>query len=119
MIAAFPRRSSLVRACALAVLVLLLEWSRAIVARQPGLALAALLLGGAALIATALPFSAERLGLGTSKLALRVLGGIALGAALLLPAAVRAGAVPLIPAMYVAVWSESPMRMVLSSAAAP
>ena len=98
MIAAFPRRSSLVRACALAVLVLLLEWSRAIVARQPGLALAALLLGGAALIATALPFSAERLGLGTSMLALRVLGGIALGSVLLLPAAVRAGAVPLIPA---------------------
>ena len=53
---------------------------------------------GWAMIATALPFSAERLGLGTSKLALRVLGGIALGAALLLPAAVRAGAVPLIPA---------------------
>jgi len=98
LIAAFPRRSALLRACALAALLLMLEWSRAVVAQQPRLAVAALLLGGAALIATAFPFSAERLGLGTSRVWLRLLGGIALGAALLLPAAVRPNAVPLIPA---------------------
>jgi membrane protease YdiL (CAAX protease family) len=83
---------------ALGTLVVGLEWSRAIVGQQPGLTLAALLIGGAALIATAFPFSGERLGLGTSKLGLRLLGGIALGAVLLLPAAVRPNAVPLIPA---------------------
>jgi membrane protease YdiL (CAAX protease family) len=98
LIAAVARGSALLRACALAAVVLLIEWSRAIVAEQPGLALAALLLGGAALIATAFPFSAERLGLGTSRLGLRMLGGVALGAVLLLPAAVRPNAVPLIPA---------------------
>jgi membrane protease YdiL (CAAX protease family) len=98
LIAAIPRRSAAVRACALAALVLLLEWSRALAAQQPGLALASLLLGGVALCAVAFPFSAERLGLGRSKLGLRLLGGCALGAVLLLPAAARSHAVPLIPA---------------------
>jgi membrane protease YdiL (CAAX protease family) len=98
LIAAFPRGSALVRACGLAALVLLLEWARAIVAQQPHLAAAALVAGGAALAAVALTLPAGRLGLGTSKFGLRLLGGVALGAVLLLPAAVRPGAVPLIPA---------------------
>ena len=97
MIAALPRTPALVRVCALAALVLLLEWSRAIVAQQPHLAAIALIAGGAALAAVAFAFPAARLGLGTSRLGLRVLGGVALGAVLLLPAAVRPGAVPLIP----------------------
>ena len=79
------------------MLVLALEWTRAAAAQQPGLEVASLIVGGAALAATALLFPAERLGLGTSSLGLRLLGGVALGAVLLLPAAVRPAAVPLIP----------------------
>ena len=122
MIAALPRRSAAVRVVALGTLVVGLEWSRAIVGQQPGLTLAALLIGGAALIATAFPFSGERLGLGTSKLGLRLLGGIALGAVLLLPAAVRPNAVPLIPAglaaaaVVVSIGEELAFRGVLYAA---
>ena len=77
--------------------VLMAEWSRAMIAQQPGLAVAALVLGGVSLVLPAVFFSADDLGLGTSKLAFRILGGFALGAVLLLPAAVRSGA-PLLPA---------------------
>lgn len=85
------------RAAVLCALVLALEWSRVLVAARPGLTAAALVIGGLALCAVALGWPAERLGLGTSKLGLRLLGGVALGAVLLLPAAVRPGA-PLLPA---------------------
>jgi membrane protease YdiL (CAAX protease family) len=40
----------------------------------------------------------QELGLGKSRIALRILGGLALGAVLLLPSAVRASAAPLLPA---------------------
>jgi membrane protease YdiL (CAAX protease family) len=76
---------------------LLVEWSRALVARQPGLTITALVLGGAGLAAAGAGWSPERLALGTSRFGLRLLGGFALGAVLLLPAAVRSGA-PLLPA---------------------
>ena len=66
--------------------------------RTPGLALPALALGGAALVVVAWVWPAERVGLGTSRLGLRVLGGLALGVVLLLPAAVRPGAAPILPA---------------------
>ena len=66
--------------------------------RTPELVLPALVLGGAALMLVAWGWPAPRLGLGTSQLGLRVLGGFALGAVLLLPAAVRPGAAPLLPA---------------------
>jgi membrane protease YdiL (CAAX protease family) len=78
--------------------VLLVEWARALVSTAPYVAIPALLLGGVALAAAALGWPADRLGLGTSKLALRVIGGLALGAVLLLPAAARAGAAPMLPA---------------------
>src|SRR5437868_2619149 len=78
--------------------VLRVEWSRALVARQPGLTAAALVLGGCALAALAVGWPPERLGLGTSRFGLRILGGLALGAVLLLPAAARSGAAPLLPA---------------------
>jgi membrane protease YdiL (CAAX protease family) len=78
--------------------VLVVEWSRVLLMRTPELVLPALALGGAALMLVALGWPAERLGLGTSRLGLRVLGGFALGAVLLLPAAVRPGAAPLLPA---------------------
>src|SRR5262249_46829421 len=86
-----------VRAGALVAYVLLLEWTRALAATIPGAAVPALVLGGAGLALTAWGFSAERLGLGTSKLPMRVLGGFALAAVLLLPAAVRVNAMPLLP----------------------
>lgn len=78
----------------LAVLVLGIEWARVLLARQPDLALAALLGGGLALIALGLAHGPRAIGLGTDRLAVRILGGLALAAALLLPAAVRAEAGP-------------------------
>lgn len=74
------------------------EWGRALVEREPQLALVALVAGGAALAAAALGFPAARLGLGASRLPLRVVGGLALAAVLLLPAAARIGGGPLLPA---------------------
>ena len=66
--------------------------------QSPGAAVPALLLGGVALSLAALGWKADRLGLGTSKLGWRLLGGLALAAVLLLPAAARSGAAPLLPA---------------------
>jgi membrane protease YdiL (CAAX protease family) len=86
------------RAAGLGAFVLLAEWSRVLVAQQPGAAPAALLLGGAALSIVAVGWRGEQLGLGTSRLGLRLLGGLALGAVLLLPAAARSGATPMVPA---------------------
>jgi len=92
------RAQGAVRAGILSLFILLVEWSRAVIGQQPRLGLAALLVGGAALAASVLGWPAERLGLGTSRFGLRILGGIALGAVLLLPAAARSSAIPLLPA---------------------
>ena len=97
MIAAVQARPAL-RAALVASLVLVLEWSRALVAAQPGFTVVALLLGGIALAAVAIGWPADRLGLGRSRLGLRLIGGCALGAVLLLPAAVRSGTAPLLQA---------------------
>ena len=78
--------------------ILLVEWTRVLLAQDSHFTVAALLLGGVALAVVALGWPANGLGLGTSHLALRVIGGLALGAVLLLPAAARIGAVPLLPA---------------------
>ena len=78
--------------------VLVVEWSRVLFMRTPELVLPALALGGLALLLAAWGWPAERLGVGTSRLGLRVIGGFALGAVLLLPAAVRPGAAPILPA---------------------
>jgi membrane protease YdiL (CAAX protease family) len=64
----------------------------------PSAAVPAILLGGGALMVSAVGWPAPKLGLGTSRLPLRMLGGLALGAVLLLPAAVRASEAPVIPA---------------------
>jgi len=69
-----------------------------LIMQQPGLAPAALLLGGAALAAAAVGWRGEQLGLGTSRFGLRLVGGLALGAVLLLPTAARSGAAPMLPA---------------------
>jgi membrane protease YdiL (CAAX protease family) len=78
--------------------VLAVEWTRALIGGGPHAALPSLLLGGAALALAALGLRANSLGLGTSGFWFRLLGGLALGAVLLLPTAVRAGAAPTLPA---------------------
>jgi membrane protease YdiL (CAAX protease family) len=82
---------------------LAVEWTRVLtihgeVARSAGGAVTGLVLGGVALVVAAAGWPLSSLGLGMGRLALRVLGGMALGAVLLLPAAVRSSAVPLLPA---------------------
>jgi membrane protease YdiL (CAAX protease family) len=73
------------------------EWARALVATAPYAAVPALVLGGAALALTAWGWPLEKLGLGRSRPAFRVVGGLALAVVLLLPAAVRVTAVPILP----------------------
>jgi membrane protease YdiL (CAAX protease family) len=86
------------RAVLVGAYVLLVEWSRALIQYEPHMAVAALVLGGAALALVVVGLPPQRLDLGTSRLGLRILGGLALGAVLLLPAAVRSAAVPMLPA---------------------
>ncbi len=76
---------------------LAVEWTRALTMRTPGAAAIALILGGVALAVVAVGWPPQQLGLGKSRLALRVIGGLALGAVLLLPAAARSGG-PVLPA---------------------
>ena len=87
-----------VRAMLVGAYVLCIEWARVSMQAQPGLAIAALVIGGIALGAVAFGTPAGRLGLGTSRMGLRIVGGMALGAVLLLPAAARSSAVPILPA---------------------
>jgi membrane protease YdiL (CAAX protease family) len=56
-----------------------------------------LILGGLALAITGVGWPPERLGFGKSRFGLRILGGLALAAVLLLPAAVRSDAAPILP----------------------
>jgi membrane protease YdiL (CAAX protease family) len=87
-----------VRAVAIGAYVLLAEWTRALVSHAQYAAAPALILGGVVLVLPAFGWRPRQLGLGASRLLLRVLGGLALGAVLLLPAAARASAVPNLPA---------------------
>ena len=78
--------------------VLLVEWVRSVAGGAPHAAAPSLVIGGAALALAAVGWRAQSLGLGGSHLGLRIIGGFALGAVLLLPAAVRANAAPILPA---------------------
>jgi membrane protease YdiL (CAAX protease family) len=110
------------RAGVIGVYILLIESARALISPAPYAAIPALVLGGLALIALARGWAPERLGLGTSHIGLRVLGGCALGAVLLLPAAARSGAVPMLPAalawaaVIVSIGQEIAFRGVLYAA---
>ncbi len=98
MISAIRARPA-VRALVLGTYVLAVEWTRALVINKPYAAVPALILGGIALAVTALAFPRDRLGLSGGRWGLRIIGGLALGAVLLLPAAVRSGA-PLLPLAF-------------------
>src|SRR6266849_1442803 len=87
-----------VRAAVIASYILLVEWARALVSTAPHAAAVVLVLGGLALVLAGAGWPAGRLGLGRSHLGLRILGGLALAAVLLLPAAARASAAPILPA---------------------
>jgi membrane protease YdiL (CAAX protease family) len=110
------------RAAVIAGYILMVEWARALTSTAPYAAIPALVLGGLALIVLARGWPPERLGLGTSRIGLRVLGGCALAVVLLLPAAARAGAVPILPAalagaaMVVSIGQEIAFRGVLYAA---
>ena len=110
------------RVAVLGSYILLVEWSRALLSTAPHVAMAALTLGGLALVVAAAGLPAERLGLGRSRLAFRILGGLALAAVLLLPAAARASAAPILPAflalpaVVVAVGEEIAFRGALYAA---
>src|SRR5712691_2973483 len=78
--------------------ILLVEWARALTSARSQALFAVLMLGGLALALTGVGWPAQRLGLGMSRFGLRIIGGLALAAVLLLPAAVRADAAPILPA---------------------
>lgn len=86
------------RVAVLGAYILLVSWTRALASTAPHAATAALVIGGLALILSGAAVPFERLGLGRSRIGFRILGGFALAAVLLLPAAARAGAAPILPA---------------------
>ena len=77
--------------------ILIVELARASVSTALYAAIPALVLGGAALALTAWGWPAEKLGIGTDRMGVRLLGGLALAVVLILPAAVRVGAIPILP----------------------
>ncbi|HSR23230.1 MAG TPA: CPBP family intramembrane glutamic endopeptidase [Candidatus Eisenbacteria bacterium] len=90
------------RTIIVAALALGLEWGRALAVRRPEIALAALAGGGAALTALGLGSTPRALGLSRSGLAARLLGGVGLGAVLLLPAVLRQAPTPVLPVPFAA-----------------
>jgi membrane protease YdiL (CAAX protease family) len=84
------------RAAALGVVAVGLEWARVLALRAPGWQVPTLLVGGLALCLLGAGHRPAELGLATSRLAGRLVGGAALAAVLLLPAAVRWGGGPLL-----------------------
>ena len=87
-----------IRVAVIAAYVLLVEWSRALVATAPHVATAVLVLGAFALVLSGAGWPLERLGIGRSRIAFRTLGGCALAVVLLLPAAARSSVAPILPA---------------------
>ncbi len=97
MIAVLNTRPA-VRVTILGGLILAIEYARALASDVPNAVIPALVLGGVALGCVAWGWPADRLGLGTSRLGTRVLGGLALAVVLLIPTAARVVATPILPA---------------------
>jgi membrane protease YdiL (CAAX protease family) len=97
LIAALSTRPA-VRAALIGAYIVFVEWTRSLASRAPEAATAAIVLGAVALLVTVVGTSPARLGLGTSRMGLRIVGGLALAAVLLLPAAVRSDSAPSLPA---------------------
>lgn len=74
-----------------------LEWGRVAGERWPGLYAPAALTGAAALMIPALAFTPSQLGFGPGRWPLRLIGGIAMAAVLLLPTALRWEQAPQLP----------------------
>ena len=87
-----------VRVGVLAAYILLVEYARVLATEIPYAVVPALAIGGLALVASAWGWPAEKLGLGTSRLPMRVIGGLALAVVLLIPTAARVGAMAALPA---------------------
>jgi membrane protease YdiL (CAAX protease family) len=85
------------RLAVVTVAVLLLEWTRALVERSTG-PIPTIALGGLALSLCAVGFRPEALGLSRANLLSRLIGGLAIAAVLLLPAAARWQGAPILPA---------------------
>jgi len=100
LIAALKTTHPAWRAVLVGAYILIVEWSRALIQNEPHMTVLTLVLGGGALALVAMGWPPVRLGLSTSRLGLRILGGLALGAVLLLPAAARSAAVPMLPAGF-------------------
>jgi len=83
-----------VRAVGLAIMAVGLEWARVLALRTPDLQAVTLVAGGAALCLLGVGHQPAELGLERTRLAERLVGGLALAGILLLPAAVRWGGGP-------------------------
>ena len=77
--------------------ILLVTYARVLATEIPDALVPALILGGFALVAAAWGFTPQRLGLGTSRILTRVIGGFALAIVLLIPTAARVGTMALLP----------------------
>jgi len=87
----------MVRVVVVSIIVLALEWSRALAERSYG-AVPVIAIGGVALALVAVGWRPAQLGLSRSALLYKLLGGVAIAAVLLLPAAVRWQGAPVLPA---------------------
>jgi len=83
-----------VRAIGLAAMAVILEWARVLALRTPDRQALTLIAGGLALCLLGVGRRPAELGLETSRMPERLIGGLALAGVLLLPAAVRWGGGP-------------------------
>ena len=102
--------------------VLLATYARQLASQIPDAVVPALVVGGVALVAVAWGWPLERLGLGTSRPATRIMGGLAIAVVLLIPTAARVGSMALLPpavavaAIAVSIGEEVAFRGVLFAA---